>query len=768
MQDEVRKRPADISESLCKVRYEQMLKFCRIALLLFLAGGAVSFAQSLKGTVFGQEDNKKVPLDAAIIRWFGTTKGTITEPNGTFVISAEGITNKRIMVSYTGYKTDTIDVGGKDNIEVTLIPNSTTSEIKVEGEKKSTYFENLNAKTEVISSQELVKDACCDLAGCFGRNSSVEVAVTDIITDSKELKILGLEGVYTQILVDNMPLMSGLNVKYGVSSIPGTLINKITISKGSNSVLQGYESISGIMNVLLRDYNNSDRLLINGFLNSGLEKQFNLNFANPMNKKLSTIASFHTVQKSNSMDENGDSFLDNPLTTRYVLYNKWNFRDDKAKSDFNIAGRLWNEERIGGQREDVHGSHSSGQRMYEQTVKINSIEGYSRLGKQFTESSGLKLYLSSSYYDQKSTYGITRYDANQGNFTFSGFYEFEYLARAFLKTGLSYKYQKIDEVIAFNDTTNKTYAGDYDKTESIPGVFLESSYSFLDDKASVMAGIRFDNHNQYGLVVTPRALLRWQPDKRVVFRMSGGTGFRTINLFSEYSNILASARNIVITETLEPEKIINYGADVLIYFGSNNYSGSLNLDFYRTDFSNKIIPDYDTNPSEVIFSNLNGRAFSNVFQSELSMTFLRNIDVKLAYKYVDLRYEKNSVLFEQPFVPKQRVLTTFSYTHPSKSWSASAGLNWFGKQRMPSTASNPVQYQRPTESDPYTMINMQVNKNFKYFELYAGVENLLDFTQENPIIAADDPFGPYFDTSFIWGPTRGREFYAGFRFLLGK
>lgn len=742
--------------------------FLNLVLLLAVSFCYSSYGQSLKGIIYGQGEKIKEPLDAAVIRWIGTTKGTITEPDGKFEISTAGITNKTILVSYTGYKTDTVEIGEKEYVEVILIPNSTTSTIEVEDEKKSTHFGNLNAKTEIITSQELVKEACCDLAGCFGRNSSVEVAVTDIITDSKELKMLGLEGAYTQILIDNLPLMSGLNTKYGVSSIPGTMIDRITISKGSNSVLQGYESISGIMNVLIRDYDNSDRLLVNGFVNSMFEKQFNLNFTNPVTKNLSNILSLHTVQKSNVMDDNGDSFLDNPLTTRYVLYNKWKFNNKESKTEFNIAGRYWNEERIGGQRDDIHTSHSTGKKMYQQTVKINSVEGYSRIGKQFSETSGMKMYLSSSYYNQKSMYGSTKYDAVQTNFTFSGFYEFEYVTRGFLKTGLSYKFQKIDEVIGFGDSTAKTYDGNYLKKESIPGVFIENSYSFLDDKASIMTGVRFDYHNEHKLVFTPRALLRWQPDKRIVFRASAGTGFRTMNLFSEYSNILASARNIIIAEKLEPEKIVNYGADVLFYFGATDYSGSINVDFYRTDFSNKIIPDYDSDPSKVIFANLNGNAFSNVFQSELSLTFLRNFDVKLAYKFIDLKYEKDGVKFEQPFNSKHRILGTLSYATPDKQWQFSAGLNWFGKQRLPSTASNPVQYRLPDESKPYTLINLQVNKNFKYFELYAGAENLLNFKQDNPIIAADDPFGKYFDTSFIWGPTKGREIYAGFRFLLRK
>ncbi|MCC6865524.1 MAG: carboxypeptidase-like regulatory domain-containing protein [Ignavibacteria bacterium] len=746
--------------------------FKHISKLIFILTifSSISIAQeNLTGYIYGESEGKKTALEDAVVKWINTTKGTLTDPTGKFSLSLNGISDKRLVVSYTGYKTDTVDAADKQSVEVTLLPNTQTSTINVEDNKKSSYFGNFTAKTEVISSQELVKESCCDLSGCFGRNSSVEVAVTDIITDAKELKILGLEGAYTQLLIDNMPLMSGLNVKYGISSIPGTQIDKITISKGSNSVIQGYESISGIMNVILKDYNNSDRLMVNGFINGAMEKQFNVNFGNKISKNWSNMLTLHTVQKSNVMDHNGDGFLDNPLITRYVIYNKWNLSDKENKTEFNIAGRYWNENRDGGQKSDhSHGINTHGNRLYEQNIKINSAEGYSRFSKQFTETSGIKAYLTSSYYDQGSTYGITGYDAKQQIFSAMSFYEFEIMTRSYLKLGASYKFQKIDELIKFNDTTSKTYAGNYIKKESIPGVFAENSLSLLDDKASLMTGIRFDNHNTYGLIVTPRALFRYQPVKTLVFRASIGTGYRTINLFSEYSNLLASSRNIVVKETLNPEKTLNYGADVLFYFGSNDYSGSINVDFYRTEFNNKIIPDYDSNPREVIFENLNGRAFSNVLQAELNLTVLRNLELKLAYKFIDLKYDKDGVRYEQPFTAKHRVLTTVSYMPQSKSWSINAGLNWFGKQRLPSTALNPVEYQLPAESKPYTLINAQFNKNFKYFELYAGVENILDFKQDNPIIGANDPFGPYFDTSFIWGPTRGREVYAGFRFVLGK
>jgi outer membrane receptor for ferrienterochelin and colicin len=725
-----------------------------------------SYADVIKGRVYGTIDGKKDPLDAAVVKWINTTIGEITDEKGFFEIPDNNITDKRLVVSYTGFATDTVDVGSKSFAEVILIANATTEAILVEDRQGSTYFEAVTAKTEVVTSQELVKDACCDLSGCFGRNSSVEVAVTDIITDSKELKMLGLEGVYTQILTDNMPVFSGLNMKFGVSSIPGTLIDKITISKGSNSVLHGYESISGIMNVLLKDYDNSDKLLVNAFLNSMLEKQVNMNFAQNTGKEWSTIASFHSAQKSNRMDDNGDGFLDNPLTTRYVLYNKWKYSDKKSKTDFNISGRYWNEERIGGQTTYDIGKDEGSNTIYGQPVNINSFEGYSRYSKTVGVNKSMKFYLSGSGYDQNSFYGFTKYDAGQTNINAIGFYEFEVSDLVIFKTGLSYKYHKTDQQISFLDSTTRNYNGDYKELESVPGAFVENSFNFLGNTATLSAGLRFDLHNTYGAVVTPRALLRYQPYKDVVIRASGGTGFRIADIFSEYSNILASSRNIVITEELDPERVLNFGTDLLLYFQTGILSGSLNFDYYHTTFFSKVIPDYDTDPTVAYFSNQEGGAHSNVFQAELNMNLIKEIDLKLAYKFIDNKYDLNGVTYDQPFNSKDRFFATFSYVPLDNSFIVSAGLQWFGKQRLPSTESNPLQYRRPLESEPYTMINAQISKNFSFLEIYAGVENLLDFTQANPIISADDPFGEYFDTSFIWGPTRGREYYFGFRFLM--
>lgn len=721
----------------------------------------------MKGVVYGSGNEAKEVLNGAVIKWINTNKGVVTDIDGKFELPKINIADNRIIVSYVGYTTDTLDVSDKYFIEVILKNSFSTQQIIVEGERSSSYISNDEIKTEVITQFELKKDACCDLSGCFGKNASVDVAVTDILTNTKEIKVLGLEGAYTQILVDNMPLMTGLITKYGVTSLPGTLINKIMVSKGSNSVIQGYESISGIMNVLLKDYTSSERLLVNGFMNSGFEKQVNLNGTSKLGN-WNTLLALQTVQEMKRMDENDDTFLDAPLITRYMLYNKWNYGTNEVNDETHVtlAAKYLDEHRIGGQKNFYPENKLGSNNIYGQTVDLESGEVYGRLSQVTGEESQMKTFLTGSFFNQVSYYGTTLYSGKQRNIFVNALYEFPVYKKSYLRFGASYKYEQIDERISFLSPVQKTYAGSYLKEESIPGLFSEVSTELTELNLSLIGGFRLDFHNEHDAIATPRFLVRYQLTDKTVVRASFGTGFRTVNLFSEYPSILASGKDVIFSSKINPERMVNYGIDVLQYIEAGPVSGNVNFDFYRTNFSNKVLPEYDVVPSSVVFSNFE-RAASNVLQLESNLTIFRNIDFKLAYKFIDLYYYNNQgIKIEQPFNAKHRIISGLSYNPSSKSWIVNFTLQWFGKQKLPSTQSDPVQYQRPDESDAYTLINGQFTKNFKNFEAYFGVENILDFTQKDPIISADNPFSKYFDTSFVWGPTRGREFYIGFRFSL--
>jgi len=733
------------------------------SLFILLLAGSLNAQEVIKGTVFGTEEGGRSPLNGASVQWINTTNGTITNAEGKFELSIDNISDKRVIVSIMGFNSDTISATtGKDlSIELRLV---STSEIIVEDVISSNTISKDVVKTEVLSQNEFKKASCCDLSGCFGSNSSVEVAVTDIVTNTKEMQILGLDGSYTQILIDGIPNMSGLISKYGLNSIPGTLINKINISKGANSVVQGYESISGIINIELKDFNSSEKFLLNGYVNNMLEKHVNTNYAKSWNK-WSTLFSGHTAQESMRLDDNGDGFMDAPLVTRYMGYNKWSFQDDEEEISFDAAVQYVNEKRIGGQKgfnKDDMGSNT----VYGQTVDLNSFKVYSKFGKTLENNDQIKGFFSYDVYDDLSYYGITRYNAKQKSLYANVFYEKELFTDNMLKGGLSYRHETIDEDINFTHATTKSYAGIYNKKESVPGVFLENVFTGMDKKLMMISGVRLDYHNKYDAIITPRFLAKYEITPETILRASFGTGFRTINLFNEYSNLFSSGRDIVIGEELNPEKVVNFGVNLVQYFTFGDVQADVVVDYYKTNFINKIIPDYNSNASRVTFENLHGSAGSDVFQIETNIKPFANVDIKNSYKYNTVKYSQNGIEEDAPFIAKHKILSNVSYSFDENKWSANVSMNWFGKQSLPDTKSNPVEYQQPSESEPFAVFNAQLNKNWESFEFYVGLENIFDYKQTNPIVSATNPFGQYFDTSFIWGPVKGREIYAGFRFKI--
>lgn len=741
-----------------------------LALLVMLASFGSLHSQEInnevRGVVYGVTGNIKEPLEGAVLKWIGTRKGTISEKDGKFSLESDKITDKRLVVIFVGYKTDTVAVGDKNFVEIDIQNNASTKTIVVEGQINSSFIENNLNKTEVITSAELKKDACCDLSGCFGKNASVDVTVTDILTNTKELKVLGLEGSYTQVLVDNMPIMSGLVTKFGVTSIPGTLISRINISKGSNSVIQGYESISGIMNVMLKDYSTSEKVMMNGYLNSALEPQFNLN-ASAKLKKWNTLFAFQTVQESRKVDDNNDGFLDVPLTKRYMFYNKWKLgsQEDSGRTNVLVGLKYLDERRTGGQKNFDYKTDLGSASVYGQTVNLHNGDAYARFSQVVNNESQIKVYLNGGFFNQTSYYGTTLYEGKQRNFNINALYEFPVFEHSYLRIGSSYKYENINEDISFLSASTKTYSGNYEKNESVPGVYTEGTFDFDNLNLSFIGGLRVDFHNEHGTIPTERFLVRYQAGRNTTIRASFGTGFRTVNPFSEYPSFLGSGKDIKGVRNVQPEKTINYGIDVLQNFVLGGFSGNVNLDFYKTVFRNKVIAECDAMPYMYMFTNFSD-AGSNVFQVESSVNFLQQLDLKLAYKYIDLYYYKNGQRLEQPFNSKHRVLAGLTYTYPGNSWIINLTMQWFGKQSVPSTAKYPVQYQVPAESDSYAMMNIQFTKNFKIIEFYTGIENVLNYTQPNPIISADNPFGKNFETGYVWGPTRGRDFYVGIRYLI--
>lgn len=597
-----------------------------ILIILFtLSFGFLANGQIIKGKV---TDNKNEPLEGASIYWLNTSIGTHTKEQGEFEIKRNSDTSNKLIASFSGYQNDTVEINTSDFVNFKLREGKVLSDVTIIGQRPGQYISNLNPyKTEVITSLELKKGACCDLAGCFNTNASVQPATTNIVTNSQELRVLGLSGVYNQVLLDGFPLIQGLSYTYGISAIPGPLVDNIYVSKGANSVLQGWESISGQINVETIEPDKANKFFFNAYLNSFGEKQLN-SYYSFKKKRWSNLLTVHTVQPASRIDKDNDTFLDLPLLTRYEIYNKIKYGNE---SDFgwssHIGLRYTHEKRIGGQTFYNPSTDKGKTNAYGQTVNINQPEFYTKTAYRFDDSKRLVLFASAQYQNQNSWYGLTKYDAKQTMINTTFQFEWNYKDESNLKAGISYRYFNLDENISFSQNPlNKTYAGDYNKLENIPGLFAENILYFGKDKFTWITGARLDHHNKFGFLFTPRTLLKYSPAEKTSLRASVGYGWRTANVFSENIYLLASQRDVIFKNTLQPEKAWNTGINFTQKFGANNLQGYFSLDFYHTRFLNQIFPDYDTDPTKAYIDNFTGVSASNAFQAELSLKFFNRLE----------------------------------------------------------------------------------------------------------------------------------------------
>lgn len=726
-------------------------------------------AQMISGKV---TNDKHEPLTGANVYWLGNIHNSITNNEGVFGIALPATgAHHRLVASYAGYEPDTITISAQSFVVFELKEKQKLKEVVVTAGKEGIVMSNRSAvKTEQITQMELRKSACCDLAGCFETQLTVQPQTTNIITNSKELRILGLSGVYNQVLIDGLPMIQGLSYTYGISSVPGTLVENIYVAKGANSVIQGYESISGQINVETKKPDHTDKLLLNVYMNSFMEKHLNVNYMFRVGK-WSNLTAFQTVQPASRTDGDKDGFLDLPLLTRYMLSTKWKYGNEKEWGWHSAIGlRYLQEQRIGGQTNFNAGRDKGSNTVYGQAVKINQPEITLKTGYRFDDKQHFVLHLSSFHHDQDTYFGTVGYKARQTNVYANIQHELNY-GNHDVKSGISYRHLEMKEDIRFTETVlGRTYDGLYKRTENIPGLFSENTMRFFNNKLTWIAGIRGDFHNSAGFMFTPRTLVKYDFSPNTVVRANIGTGWRTVNLFSENINLLASSRDIVFTEPLNPEKALNTGINFTQKFKAlqDNFSGTLSIDFYHTRFQNQVFPDYDTDPTKAYIGNFTGKSISNGFQAELLLNIWQRFTFKTGYTYLDVFQEHNNVKKALPFNPKHKVLSTISYNTLNNKFHADVNVHWYGEQRLPNTAANPPVYQRPGYSNPYTTVNAQVTYNFKKVEVYAGCENIFNYRQRQPIISWQDPFGPYFDTSSVWGPTRGREGYIGVRFIIPK
>jgi len=740
--------------------------FLLVALTLITLPIIAQQNKYVKGYIKGiDEQGHEHPLLGANVYWSDTLVGTTADEKGYFrLLRKDG--NNYLVASYTGYTPDTIQVTDRGSIHFVLAGAETLDDVEILYRQKSTEIDFLESKkVEVISGKELLKAACCNLSESFETNPSVDVSYTDAVTGTRQIQMLGLAGPNIQITRENMPDIRGLSSIYGLTYIPGTWIESIHVVKGTGSVINGFESIAGQINVNLQKPEYMDKLLLNGYVNQGGRIEANANVRIDVGKDLGTALLIHGSTNRIKHDRNHDGFLDMPLSNQGVLLNRWELRKDNGfHFEVGVKGTWIN--KTGGELDFNPETDEGTTNAWGMKLFTERLEGWTKIGKVNVQKpwQSFGIQLSGTIHDQDSYFGLTRYDASQ-NSLYGNFLYQSIIANTNHKilTGLSFQYDNYKEV---HNTIN------YDRKEVVPGAFLEYTFNHLDNFTTV-AGIRVDHHNQFGTFVTPRLHMRYALSDHSVLRVSAGRGQRTAIIISENNGLLASSRQFIIEGQennlpygLKPEIAWNYGINFTHEFTLDYRDGFFSFDFYRTDFENQIVVDLDRDPQAVVFYNLNGDSYSNSFQAQVDYELIKRLDIRLAYRFFDVKTTYDGDLRLKPLISRHRFFINLAY-ESRKYWKVDYTLNWQGKKRIPDTFNNPESYQLSEYSPNFLVMNFQISKTWlEKLNVYVGVENLLNYRQENPILAAEDPFGPYFDSSLAWGPIFGRNIYAGIRYTL--
>ncbi|MBS1744014.1 MAG: TonB-dependent receptor [Bacteroidetes bacterium] len=726
-----------------------------------------SASHFIKGVVL--ENDKKgsfVPLPGATVVWSISKKGVSTDNTGIFQINYDG-TESRLIISYAGYRADTITIVDTNELKIILASNKQLNEVTVFSKQRSTYLSALNPiRTQIMTDKELFKAACCNLSESFETNPSVDVSYNDAVTGSKQIQLLGLSGNYTQLTVENLPGPRGIATPLGLNSIAGPWVESIQLTKGIGSVANGYESIAGQINIELKKPENSEKLYANAYINDYGKTDFNLNLSQKIGKKWSTGLLLHDDFLTNkNLDFNKDGFRDLPTGNQFSLINRWKYDDGKGfLTQFGI--KVLNDRRTGGEVGFDPNKDKNTTNKYGLGINTDRYEAFAKIGYVFPEKKykSIGLQLSAIDHKQDSYFGLTTYNAKQQNFYANLIYQSIIKSTIHkFRTGISFLYDNYNENFK---TIN------YKRTETVPGAFFEYTYT-PNEKVSVIAGIRGDYNNLFGFFATPRLHVRYEPIKGTTLRVSAGRGQRTANIFAENTSVFVSSRQINIINAapgkaygLNPEVAWNKGISIDQKFKAFHRDGLFSVDFFRNDFNNQVVVDLE-DPRQVKFYNLQGKSYSNSFQAELNLEPIKKLDVRLAYRYFDVKTTYSGKLLQRPLIANNRAFANLAYA--TSGWKFDYTISFNGRKRIPGTQTNPVEYQRATYSPDFILMNAQISKTVgkKHpMDFYIGSENLTNYFQKNVIVAANQPFSPYFDASLVWGPVTGRMLYGGWRFKI--
>ena len=655
-------------------------------------------------------------------------------------------------------------------------------EVQVVQRRKGTVKSRTDAfDTQRINSEELCRAACCNLSEAFETSASVDVAYADAATGAKQIRLLGLNGTYVQLIQENTPAVRGLAQNFGLEYIPGPWMSSIQVSKGTSSVINGYEATSGQINVELLKPQIQSPLAVNLMFNSDLMAEANVmggwkiesRKQKVESRKLYTGILAHYGQNFMAMDGNHDSFMDMPKTINANLANRWFYKEGSYTFQAFVRG-LYDRRRAGQFADTIANPYH---------INLNTwrVEGFVKNGYVFDEETGssVALITAVSYHDLNNDYGLRNWKANQLNAYLNAIYQGNFEGRGEidndhrLSAGISVNFDKYGETLnILPDNLNRW--------EVVPGIFAEYSLKY-DEKLSLVAGVRADYSTRYGFFVTPRMNIRYTPWEWWTLRASVGLGYRSPNVIADNAFILPSSRTIHITDKIEQERAVNSGISTTFYIPLGSKELQLSGEYYYTHFLNSAIVDLDQDPHGVYIYNQSdikgAKSFAHSAQIEATIEVLRGWTWTAAFRWTDIKQTTIGAdgiarLREKALSNRYKGVITTSYQTPLKKWQFDVTAQFNGVGRMPDgfTAFGDLRggYGAPKPLSWYPQLMAQVTKYWKTCSLYVGAENMTNFKQDQPIIDSFNPFGPNFDASMVCGPTTGWKVYVGFRYELEK
>lgn len=744
---------------------QQLLRSCRLILtsIVLLLCSTTVFGQSgnLRGTVRSTASSAgqtPAPLPGATVLWLGTIDATTTDANGNFEIRPPAGFPARLVVSYVGFLSDTLNVEQSQFLEISLKSSAQLKEVEVTGKQDAISISSLSTiQVEKINQKELLRAACCNLSEAFETNPTVSVAYTDAVTGAREVQLLGLSGIYSQLTIENIPAFRGLAAPYGLTFVPGPWMESIQVTKGAGAIVNGFEGTSGQINIeyIKPDNDDQPRFFLNAFAEPMGYSDLNAFRRFRLNDHWSTLLMVHGDKMFGSQDRNKDGWMDIPMGQQVNLYNRWQYHSRK-KLEAQFGFRFMLDDRDGGQvAGEGSGNHHGGD--YMTSVQNARTEVFGKLGIVFPEKplKSIGNIAQVSLHRLRSSFGFRSYNADQTSFFVQSIYQNAINAGQHqYKIGLNLRYDLLEESLSGSPDTLE---------ELVPGGFLEYSWHYFD-QLTIVAGYRLDYHNLFGVFSTPRVHLKYDISEDLVLRASAGKSYRVPYRIAENLSLLVSSKRFDFQDELRPEQAWSYGFNLLKRYRLFGKDGSVLLDLFHTDFIDQLVVDRYADSSRVVFFNLKGRSYSNSAQFTVNQEILSQLEIRLALKIDDVRTDYLNGLARKPLVPYQRALGTLHYESTDRRWKADYTMVWTGMKALPVTFTDPVTGIQDKESPSFFTTNIQLTRAFRRLELYAGSENLFDFRQPAPIINRDDPYSDRFDAANVWGPILGRRIYAGFRF----